>query len=118
MVSTQSTVNKKTSDAKQMAVLMSLQKEMAEMKRTNKETKKKNEDEILALWKENEEMRRKFVEGGPSTGSTNLVGRSFTTPPGPKTVKEPKDKIHTQEVSGESYPNRSIPTTDTLDSAC
>jgi len=49
MVSTQSTVNKKTSDAKQMAVLMSLQKEMAEMKRTNKETKKKNEDEILAL---------------------------------------------------------------------
>ena len=30
-------------------LLMSLQKEMAEMKRKNKKTKRKNEDEILAL---------------------------------------------------------------------
>ena len=29
-------------------------------------------------------------------------------------VEEPKDKIHTQEVDGESYPNKSDPTTETL----
>jgi len=33
------------------------------MKRKNEETKWKNEDEILALQKENKEMKRKFVEG-------------------------------------------------------
>jgi len=40
-------------------------------------------------------MKRKFVEWGPSVGPTNLVGRSFTTPTDPRTVEEPKDKIHT-----------------------
>ena len=108
-------MNEKMFDAKQMALSMSLQKEMAEMKRRNEETKRENEDEILALQKENEEMKRKFVDGGPSAGSTNLVGRSFTSP---KTVEKPKDKIHIQEVDGESYLNRLILTTDTLDSAC
>jgi len=60
-------------------------------------------------------MNMKFVEGGPSDGPTNLVGRSFTTPTSPKTVEEPKEKIHTQEVDDESYPNKSAPTTGTLD---
>ena len=76
----------------------------------------KNEFEILALRKENEEMKRKFVEGGLSAGPTNLVGRSFTTLSSPKTVEEPKEKIHFQEVDDKSYPNKSIPTTSTLDS--
>jgi len=42
-------VNEKIYDAKQMTLLMSMQKEMVEMERMNKETKRKNEDEILAL---------------------------------------------------------------------
>jgi len=35
--------------AKQMALLMSLQREMAEMKRKNEEMQRKSEEEILAL---------------------------------------------------------------------
>ena len=85
------------------------------MKRRNEEITQKNEDEILALRKENEEMKRKFVEGGLSTRSTNLVGRSFTTPTSPKTVEQPKEKIHTQDVDDESYPTKSVPTTSTLE---
>jgi len=69
----------------------------------------------MALQKENEEMKRKFVEGGPSTRPTNLVRRSFTTPTDPKTDEEPKEKIHTQEVDDETDPNKFIPTTGTLD---
>jgi len=48
---------------------------MAEMKR-------KNEEEILALQKENEKMK-KLVRGGPSSGPSNLVGKSLTTPTDP-----------------------------------
>jgi len=110
-------MNERMSDAEQMELLMSLQKEMVEMKRRNEETKRKNEDEILALRRENEEMKRKFVEGGPSVGPTHLVRKSFTTLTGPRTVKESKDKIYTQEVDDESYPNRPVPTIGTLDSA-
>jgi len=97
------------SEAEQMTLFMSLQGEMVEIKRRNEEITRKNEEEILALRKENEEMKMKFVEGGPYVGPTNLVGRSFTTPTDPKTVEEPKNKSHTQEVDGESYPNKSIP---------
>jgi len=73
-------VNEKMSNFEQMVLFISLQKEIVEMKRRNEETKQKNEDEILAFRKENEEMKRKFVEGGPFVGLANLVGRSFTTP--------------------------------------
>ena len=86
------------------------------MKKRNEEVTRKNEDGILALRKENEEMRRKLGEVGPSVGPINLVGRSFIIPTGPNTVEEPKDKVHTQEVDGESYLNKSAPTTGTLDS--
>ena len=51
------------------------------MKRMNEEMKWKNEEEILVLWKENEEMKKKLVEGGPSDGLGNPTGKSFTTPP-------------------------------------
>jgi len=57
---------------------------MAEIKRRNEEITQKNEEEILALPKENEEMKRKFVEEGSSAGPTNLVERSFTPPPAPR----------------------------------
>ena len=60
MVSTRSMASEK------MTLLMSLQREMVEMKRRNEEITRKNEDEILALQKENEEMKRKFVEARPS----------------------------------------------------
>jgi len=59
-------VNEKMSDVEQMTLLISLQKEMVDMKTRNEKTKQMNEDEILALRKENEEMKKKFVEGGPS----------------------------------------------------
>jgi len=54
MVLTRSMANKRMSEAKEMVVLMSLQREMAEKK-------KKNEEEILALQKENEEMKRNLT---------------------------------------------------------
>jgi len=54
MVSTRSKVNERMSDAEQMTLLMSLYREMAEMKR-------KNEEKIFALRKESEEMKRKLV---------------------------------------------------------
>ena len=56
------------------------------------------------------------MEEGPSVGPTNLVERSFTIPTSPKTVEEPKDKVHTQEVDRESYLNKSVPTIGTLES--
>jgi len=57
MVSTRS---ERMSEAEQMTLLMSLQREMVEMKRMNEESKQKNDDEILALRKENEEMKIMF----------------------------------------------------------
>jgi len=54
---------------------------MAKMKRRNKETKQKNEDEILDLRKENEKMKRKFMEGVPSVRPINHARRTFTSPP-------------------------------------
>jgi len=61
-------------------------------------------------------MKKKLVEGGPSVVPTNRVGRSITSPLNPRTIEEIKDKIPTQEMNGESYPNKSIRTTGTLDS--
>jgi len=39
------------------------------------------------LWKENEEMKKKFGKWGLFAGPTNPVGKSFTTPTGPKTLR-------------------------------
>jgi len=107
VASTRSMVNERMSDVEHIMLLMSLQREMTEMKR-------KNGEEILALWRENDEMKRKLAEGGPFGGLGNPVGKSLTTPTGTKTVEEPKP-THTQEGEGESYLNRSNPTTNTLD---
>ena len=82
------------------------------MKRMHEETTKRNEDEIKNLKKENQEMK-KLVEGGPSVDPTNQVDRSFTTTAGPQTEKEPKNKVLTLEMNGESHPNKSLNTTGT-----
>ena len=63
------------------------------MRRNIEEVARKNEEQILALRRENEAKKRKFIEGGPSVVPTNLVGRSFTSPPNPKTTEETKDKV-------------------------
>ena len=65
MVSTRSMASERMSEAVQMPLLVSLQREMAEIRRRSKEVSRKNEDEILALRKENEEMRMKLEEGRP-----------------------------------------------------
>ena len=70
--------------------------------------KRKNEEEILSLRKENDEMKRKLAEGGSSRRLGNPARKSLTTPTGPKAVEEPK-KTHTQEAKAESYLNRSVP---------
>jgi len=100
-------INEKMSEAEQMTLMMSLRREMNEMK-------KKNEKEILALRRENEEMKRKMIRESPSSGPSNPVGRPDATPAGMKVVEEPKP-TRTQETVGESYPKRSFPLFGTLD---
>ena len=58
--------SERMSEAEHMTLLMLLQREMTEMKRRNEEIAQKNEDEILALQKENEDVKKKLGEGGPS----------------------------------------------------
>ena len=82
-------------EADQLTLLMSLQKGMTKMKRRNEEVTRKNEEEIQALQRENEDMKKKLVERGPSIVSTNLVGRLITSPPNPRAIEETKDKIPT-----------------------
>ena len=65
---------------------------MVELRRRNEEVSRKNEQDIQALRRENEDMKKKLVEGGPSAVSTNLVGRSFTSPPNSRAIGETKDK--------------------------
>ena len=57
------------------------------------------------------------MEGGSSAGSTNVVGRSYTSPPNPRPVEETKDKVPTHGMDGESCVNKSARTTVILDSA-
>jgi len=68
-------------EADQTMLLLSLQREMAEMKRKTEETAQKNEQELQVLCRENEDMKKKLGEGGPSVVPTNVVGRSYTSPP-------------------------------------
>ena len=58
------------------------------MKTRNEEMQQKNEEEI---WRENDEMKRKWVEGGPSVGPGNPAGKSFIHPTSPETVEEPPE---------------------------
>jgi len=101
----------------QAMLLLSLQREMVEMKRKNEEVTKKNEYEIQALQKENEEMKKKLMQGGSSTGPTNVVARSYTSRPNPGPVEETRDKTPTHEMDDKSCLNKSAKTTITMDSA-
>ena len=104
--------SERMSEANQTTMLMALQKELAEMKKVHEETTRRNEGEIRHLRKENQEMK-KLVEGGPSVDPTNQVGRSFATAIGPQTEREPKNKVLTLEMDGESHLNKSLNTTET-----
>jgi len=61
-------------------------------------------------------MKRKLIEGGWSVVPTNLVGRLFTSPPNLRADEETKDNAPTQEMDGESYPNKMVHMTGTMDS--
>ena len=60
-------------------------------------------------------MKKKLMEGGLSTGPTNVVDRSFTSPPTSRPVEETRDKVPTHEMEGESFINKSVRTTITMD---
>jgi len=80
MVSTRSMTSERMPEVDQATLLLSLQREMAKLRRRNKEVSRKNEKEIQALRRDNEDMKRKLIEGGPSIVPTNLVGKSVTSP--------------------------------------
>jgi len=105
-------------EADQAILLLSLQRDMTEMKRRTKEVVQKNEQEMQAFRRENEEMKKKLMEGGSSIGLTNVVGRPFTSLPNPRPTEDTRDKIPTHEMDGESFLNKSARTTITMDSPC
>jgi len=65
-------------EADQTMLLLSLQREMAEMKRKTEETAQKNEQELQVLRRENEEMKKKL-------GREDLLSnrRTFSASPTP-----------------------------------
>jgi len=91
---------------------------MAEMKRKTEEAVHRNEQEMQALQRENDEMKKKLMEGGPSTGPINVVDRSFASPSRPRSMEETREMILTHEMEGESFLNRLARTTITTDLAC
>jgi len=62
-------------------------------------------------------MKKKLMQGGPSAGPTNVVSRSYTSPPNTRPVEEIRDKTPTHEMDGESCLNKSVRTTVTVDLA-
>ena len=103
-------------EADQTMLLLSLQREIAEMKKRSDEANKRNELEIQALHKENGDMKKKLREARSSIMSTNLVSKSYTSPP--RANDETKDNAPTQEINGESCrcPKQSVCTTGIMDS--
>ncbi len=61
---------------------------------------------------------KKLEEARSSLVSTNLVSRSYTSPPNLRVVDETKDKAPTQEMDGESCPNKKVRTTGNVDLVC
>jgi len=108
--------SKRISEADQTALLLSQQREMVELRRRNEELSRKNEQEIEVFCRENKDMKNKLMEGGLSIMPTNLVGKSVTSPPNPKPMEETKDRAPTQEMDGESCPNKLVCTTGRVDS--
>ena len=87
------------------------------MKRKTEETGQKNEQELQVLRRENKEMKKKLGEGGPSVVPTNVVGRSYTSPPSPRPAEGTRDKVPPREteMDDESCLVRSAQTTVTTD---
>ena len=96
-------------EADQTAMMMALQKELAEMKKAHEEATKKNEEEIKNLQEENKRMK-KLVEGVPSLAMTNQAGKSYATGAGLHAEKETKNDF-TLEMDGESHPSKTANTT-------
>ena len=90
---------------------------MAEMRRKTEEAAQKNEQELQVLRRENEDMKKKLEEGGPSVIPTNVVGRSYTSPPDPDVAEGTKGRPPPREteMGDESCLMRSTRTTLTAD---
>jgi len=115
MVSTRSM--ERMIEADQTMLLLSLQREMAEMRRKTEEAAKKNEQELQVLRMENEEMKKKLGEGGPSVIPTNVVGKSYTSPPDPDVAEGTRGRPPPREteMGDESCLMRCTRTTLTAD---
>ena len=98
-------------EADQTAMMMALQKELAEMKKAHEEAAKKNEEEIKNLQEENKRMK-KLVEGVPSLAMTNQAGRSHATGASLQAEKYTKNYF-TLKMDGESHPSKTANTTAT-----
>ena len=85
-------------EADQTTLLLSLQREMAEMRRRAEEVAQKNEQELQVLRRENKEMKKKLGEGGPSVIPTNVVGKSYTSPPDPDIAEGTKGRPPPREI--------------------
>jgi len=108
MVSIRNIVIERMWEVEQMALLVSLQMQMDEME-------KKNKEKIQALRKENEEMKKKLIKGLPSLEPSHPARTSHTTLP-TNTLEDPTP-IYPQETMDESHLNKSFYTTRTLDIA-
>jgi len=99
-------------------LLLSLQREMAEIRRKTEETAQKNDQELQVLCRENEEMKKKRGEGGPSIIPTNVVGKSYTSSPNPNIVEGTRSRPPPREteMDDESCLIRSAWTTTTANS--
>ena len=82
MVSIRNMASEKMSDAEKITLLMSLHREMVEMKR-------KNEEEIQAFRKKNEEMKKQLTEVTPSLKPDHQAGTSRASLPCVKTLVDP-----------------------------
>jgi len=110
MVSTRSIAS--MSEADQAAMILALQKELAEMKKAHEEAARRNEEEIKNLQEENRRMKR-LVEGVPSLVMTNQTGKSYATAADLQAQKEMKIDF-TLEMDGESHSNKTTNTTGTM----
>ena len=88
------------------------------MRKKTEETAQKNEQELQVLRRENEEMKKKLGEGGPSVIPTNVVGKSYTSPPNPDVAEGTRGRAPTREteMDDESCLIRSAWTTLMVDS--
>jgi len=118
MVSTRSM--ERMTEADQTMLLLSLHREMAEMRRKTEEAAQKNDPELQVLHRENEEMKKKLGEGGPSVIPTNVIDKSYTSPPNPDVVERTRGRPPPREteMGDESCLIRSTRTTLTTDSTC